>query len=79
MPKRAPRYFLVVLVDDDFGTFNVLGPMTDDTEITKRAIELRKSGRRVRLTSTQPECELAKTPNPEALRSSSCQRTQASP
>ena len=46
MARREP--FFLVVVDEDRGRFNVLGPMSDDTDWTNRVYNLQQTGHRVR-------------------------------
>jgi hypothetical protein len=66
MGYRKPRYFLLAYYDDDAKTFNVTGPITDDTAVTNRTVELQKSGRNVRIsTASNLETEVSKVPDPK--------------
>lgn len=51
--RRAKRSFFLVLVDDDQKTFNVVGPMTDDTAWNHKIVSLQEGGRQVRCFSTE--------------------------
>jgi hypothetical protein len=65
MGHRKPRYFLLAYYDDDTKTFNVTGPIIDDTVVTERTVELQKSGRNVRIsTASNIETDINKVPNP---------------
>lgn len=67
MGVRKLRYFLLVYYDDDAKTFNVTGPVTDDTVVTKRTVELQKAGRKVRIsTGSNLETDISKVPSPES-------------
>lgn len=66
MGVRKPRYFLLAYYDDDAKTFNVTGPVTTDRIAGERTIELQKSGRKVRISTTTPEIDVKKVPSPES-------------
>jgi hypothetical protein len=51
--------FLLVVVDEDKKVFNIVGPITDDTEWNVKIVELQKSGRNVRCFSSTPERSVA--------------------
>jgi hypothetical protein len=51
--------FLLVVVDEDEKVFNIVGPMTDDSEWNAKIVELQKSGRNVRCSSTVTERSVA--------------------
>lgn len=65
MGVRKPRYFLVYYYDDEARTFNATGPITDDRAVTDRTVELQKTGRRVRISTSTPEKDLSKVPSPQ--------------
>ncbi len=52
--SHSPLFFLVV-VDEDEKVFNIVGPMTDDSEWNAKIIELQKSGRNVRCFASGTE------------------------
>ena len=43
------KNFWLIYVDDDANTFNIVGPLNDDTEITEKTVELQKQNRNVRI------------------------------
>ncbi len=45
--KRAEQFFLI-LRDQDKKKFNIVGPMTDDSDYAERTAELQEQGRDVR-------------------------------
>jgi hypothetical protein len=53
MPGRR-KDLVLVLVDKDKGTFDVLGPMFDDTSWNKRVVEAQHKGRRISCFSGNP-------------------------
>jgi len=53
MATKELRKFFVVVVDEDRGLFNVLGPMVDDTGITNGVYEAQQTGREVRCFSVE--------------------------
>jgi len=63
MSARKPRYFLLTYYDDEAKTINVIGPITDDESITKKTVELRAKGRRVRVSTTEPQMDVKKVPS----------------
>ncbi len=48
--KRAEPFFLI-LRDQDKKKFNIVGPMTDDSDYAQRTLELQEQGRDVRCQS----------------------------
>ena len=60
MGIRKPRYFMLYYYDDDAKVFNVVGPITDDTLVGKRTVDLQHSGRNVRISTTSPETDAGK-------------------
>lgn len=63
MGVRKPRYFLLFYYNDDAKTFNVTGPITDDTAVTDKTVELQKSGKNLRISTSNPEMDIRKVPN----------------
>lgn len=55
--------FWIVVKDEDNKTFNVLGPRSDDTAVTKAVYEARKTGRNVNCHT----CPLKNDPDRQAL------------
>ncbi len=55
MPRaRKIDPFFVVVTDADQKIFNVLGPMTDDTEINPRVVMCQEQGRKVNCHTAGP-------------------------
>jgi hypothetical protein len=52
-PKQIQPFFIIV-TDSDKKTFNVLGPMTDDTQITNQVARCQEQGRRVNCHTAGP-------------------------
>ncbi len=50
--RRKTRAFFLILVDHDKRVFNVVGPISDDTDWTHRIDELQKVGRNVNCFSS---------------------------
>lgn len=49
MPRqRRAQPFLKIIVDHDNKVFNIVGPITDDTDWIKKIVELQKAGRDAR-------------------------------
>ena len=62
MPRiKPPDQFLLVIVDQELRVFNLVGPMSDDTDLNQRVVEAQKKGREIRIegspqmTSTREE------------------------
>ena len=62
MPRiKPPDSFLLIVVDQELRVFNLVGPMSDDTELNQRVVEAQKKGRDIRIegspqmTSTREE------------------------
>lgn len=49
--------------DDDVRTFNVVGPITDDSYVGQQTLDILKSGRKVRISTTDPEIDIKKVPS----------------
>ena len=67
MPKRKPGYCLVIFYDDEARSFNVVGPLTEDADVTHRTSELQAKGRRVRISTTLPETDMKNVPTKESI------------
>jgi len=58
---KPPDSFLLIVVDQELRVFNLVGPMSDDTELNQRVVEAQKKGRDIRIegspqmTSTREE------------------------
>ncbi len=64
VPSKKRRYFLLYLRDDDAKTFNVIGPISDDTPYNARTVEFQRRGRKVGIFTTNPETDRVKVPSP---------------
>ena len=51
--RTRTQSFLKFIVDDEKRVFNIVGPITDDTNWVKRIVELQKRGRRIRGFTSQ--------------------------
>lgn len=53
MPRiKPPKLFLLIIVDQDMRVFNLVGPMSDDTDWNHLVSEARKKGRDVRIEAS---------------------------
>ena len=60
MPRiKPPRSFLLIIVDQDMRVFNLVGPISGDTDWNHRVSEAQKSGRNIRIEGL-PQMELAR-------------------
>lgn len=55
----SSRAFYVIFKDDDKKEFNILGPMSDDTQITDKTVAAQKAGQNVNV-DIQPIDKLIK-------------------
>ena len=51
MAQKRPEPFFLILRDEDKKKFNIVGPMTDDSDYAQRTAELQEGGRDVRCQS----------------------------
>ncbi len=60
-PIKSAELFLLIIVDQDMKVFNLVGPMSDDTDWNHLVSEARRKGRDIRIekwadsTSTRDE------------------------
>lgn len=55
--KRAEQFFLI-LRDQDKKKFNIVGPMTDDSDYAERTAELQEQGRDVRCQTMRIDADM---------------------
>lgn len=67
MVRRKPRYFLLIYKDHDSKTFNVIGPITDDTAVTTQTVKLQEAGQSVNIETTDPQIDPRKVPSVESV------------
>ena len=67
MSARKPRYFRVVYLDRDANKCGVSDAISDDTEVTRRTVELQRAGRHVNITTTDPQTDIGKVPSVTSL------------
>lgn len=67
MPARKPRYFRVIYYDRDQLTYNISAIISDDTAVTNRTCELQKTGRKVSISTTNPQMDSKQVPSIEFL------------
>jgi hypothetical protein len=51
---KPPKSFLLIIVDQDMRVFNLVGPMSDDTDWNHRVAEAQKKGRDIRIDGSPP-------------------------
>lgn len=67
MSARKPRYFRVIYYDRDQYTCNVSEIICDDTAVTNRTCELKKTGRNVNISTTEPQVDRNDVPSIEQI------------